>query len=332
MAAMLVLLAVPDKAGAIVYWGNASNGQYDFGAHEFGVWVSRASMDGGNVDPYFVRTGLRTNHLDAQGGYLFWAYGCTPPPRDKLAEQNCEPPGLIGRAGVDGSDLRDPFIAPLRDSEVIGGDSTHVYWIHWVGTVKYIGRARLDGTEVDHQWFNADDALDDSFLGVQTDLEVDGDYIYVASQYQLSRIALDRSSYQTIFVAFNDQCCAHGIAVDSSYIYFTWDPLGGGTPTIGRVKKDGTELDKEWLKGPYRAFDVEVNSTHIYWSDTGAIGRARVDVSEVQPELITMPPGVTDFRPAGLALDETPTAPVPPSRPDPTATGVGGGGNNDPGA
>ena len=339
VAATLVLLGAPAQAPAIVYWGNASNGQYNFGAHEFGVWIGRAGMDGGNVDPYFVRTGLRTGFLDVQGGHLFWAFGCRPPVRGD-AEGNCQPPGVVGRVGVDGAGLNEVFVEPVRDEGVIGADSTHVFWIDG----DYIARARLDGTEVDHGWFNVEEALDPSFVGVPSDLEVDGGYIYVSSQYAITRIALDRSSYQTHFVPLGDVCCASGIAIDDSYIYFGWS-VYGEPPTIGRVLKDGTGLDKTWLAGPvYQSHDVEVNSTHIYWSDGGraagpggAIGRARTDGSAVEPEFITTPPGVTAFFPAGLALDDTPTAPMPPQRPDPTATGAGdgtpgpgGGGASDP--
>jgi hypothetical protein len=327
VAATLLLLLVPGQARAIVYWGNSANGQYNFGANEFGVWVGRAGMDGGNVDPYFVRTGLRTRFLDAQGGHLFWAFGCRPPARGDV-ENDCRPPGVVGRVGVDGSGLNEALVDQVRDDGVIGTDSTHVYWIE----DPFIARARLDGTEVDHAWYDAEDALDPSFVGVPNDLEVDGSYIYVLSQYAITRIALDRSSYLTHFVPLGDICCASGMAIDDTYIYFGWS-VSGQPATIGRVLKDGTGLDKTWLAGPYtRAHDVEVNSTHIYWSDEGraegpggAIGRARTDGSAVEREFITTPPGVTSFFPAGLALDDTPTAPVPPERPDPTATGVGSG-------
>jgi hypothetical protein len=326
VAAALALLTAPGQAQAIVYWGNAANGQYNFGAHEYGVWIARAGLDGGNVDPYWVRTGLRTRFLDGQAGHLFWAFGCHPPPRGDLS-YDCEPPGRLGRVGVDESGFNEALVDQVRGDGVIGADPTHVYWIE----EPYIARARLDGSEVDHAWFDAEDALDGSFVGAPNDLEVDGGHLYVLSQYAITRIALDRTSYQTHFVPFGDTCCASGIAIDGSYIYFSWN-VYGQPPTIGRVLKDGTGLDKTWLAGPYGVVhDVEVNSTHIYWSDDarasggagGAIGRARTDGSAVEPEFITSPPGVTAFFPAGLALDDTPTAPVPPVRENPTATGAG---------
>jgi hypothetical protein len=73
----------------------------------------------------------------------------------------------------------------------------------------------------------------------------------------------------------------YGLAVDSNYLYWGNNYLGGNEAgTIGRVGKDGTtDKNTSWITGTSYTSGVAVDSSHVYWvnENWGNIGRANLD-------------------------------------------------------
>ena len=107
-----------------------------------------------------------------------------------------------------------------------------------------------------------------------------------------------------------------GVAVDSTYIYWTDLPTG----RIGRATLDGTNVNPNFITAAGLPTAVAVNDRFIYWTDQivpQAIGRARIDgdPSSVNQSFIPVPS--TNIE--GIAVDDkhiywtqegTPTTPA----------------------
>ena len=118
-----------------IYWSNASAGT-----------IGRANLDGTDVNPGFIVTGLAASARPSpsvcgvvvDGAHIYWG--------------NSD--GTIGRANLDGTGENTHFISEpgLSGSFLLpcAHDSTYLYWV-WGGrsaSSSSIGRARLDGTDV----------------------------------------------------------------------------------------------------------------------------------------------------------------------------------------
>lgn len=126
--------------GSHLYWGNGS-----------GDAIGRAELDGDGVDQQFV---VGANHpcgVAVGGGHVYWA------------SNSGSGSGSIGRAGLDGTAVDNFFVPDAGEPRAVAANSTHVYWADegWRnfkgGGNPYeilpgsIGRARLDGTEVNRR-------------------------------------------------------------------------------------------------------------------------------------------------------------------------------------
>jgi hypothetical protein len=204
-------------------------------------------------------------------------------------------------------------------------DGQHIYWVNGgqysggdgEGT---IGRANLDGTNVDQSFITGVDSPDA--------IALDGTYIYWANRRPpdagnatLGRAKLDGTSVNQSFITGASNPC--GIAVDNAHVYWTNQPIrfvqiGGveevefGTNTIGRANLDGSNPNQSFITGqpgvpvPPSLCGLAVDSAHLYWTveeDLGlvvpSIGRANLDGSAVNESFISMP----GWGARGLAVD-----------------------------
>jgi virginiamycin B lyase len=78
------------------------------------------------------------------------------------------PPGTIGEANVDGTEVNQSFITDPTTPNGVAVDSSYVYWTNVFGDT--IGRANLDGTGVDQNFITG--AV--SFINVA----VDANHVY----------------------------------------------------------------------------------------------------------------------------------------------------------
>jgi hypothetical protein len=164
-------------AGGHIYWVNPGRGT-----------IGRSDLDGSNVNSMFI-----TNPPDSSpsaiavgGGYVFWGNQDT-----------------IGRANLDGSDPNPAFIVGARFVDSIVVARGHVYWGNTPPNGENtVGRAKTDGTEVNHLFLRRRTALS---------LAARGRYIYGSDFDHIWRARLDGSQLKRHFIKV--KAGSHGIAV-----------------------------------------------------------------------------------------------------------------------
>lgn len=222
----------------------------------------------------------------------------------------------INRANLDGSGVDQLFI-PRAERGVVGDlalDDNFIYWTqvrseNGIGT---IGRAKLDGTDIDSGLISGIDGL--------SSVAVDAEHMYWTHYRCVSpptctggvgRANLDGSGVDPTFI---DGYSGPGVAVDANFVYWTNSAYGAPNDTIGRANLDGSGVDDEfinvppWMGTQPSLMDVAVDANHVYLissaapgSSTGgpdrAIARANLDGSGIDPDFIP------ETRARGIALD-----------------------------
>ena len=167
-------------------------------------------------------------------------------------------------------------------------NSTYIYWTN--EDTFTIGRANLDGTDVDQNFItgllaNAV-AANDKFI-YWTEVGAGSDSI--------GRARIDGTGFDPTFIS--NLTNAGGIAVDAKHIYWT----NGGTTTtnaaIGRANLAGTIVDPTYIPGRPGDGDyngVAVDSKYVYWTNdrgtggaAGSISRADLGVDDIDLDFIT---------------------------------------------
>ena len=125
-----------------------------------------------------------------------------------------------------------------------GADASgDLYWSNTTASGNsMIGRARLDGTDVNQNFI----AVPDGPSGVSA-LAVNARYIYWTDETAgtIGRARLDGTQVNQQFItgaAFPQT----GLAIDSRYIYWVNNTAG----TIGRARLDGTEVNQQFITVP----------------------------------------------------------------------------------
>jgi virginiamycin B lyase len=119
-----------------IYWANSAL-----------LTISRADLDGTNVDQSFI-TGISPYPYDivVNASHIYWTNGTT---------------GTISRADLDGTNVDQSFITGANNPTGIAVDASHIYWGNWVyNSTSTIGRANLDGTNVDQSFITGADRPD----------------------------------------------------------------------------------------------------------------------------------------------------------------------------
>jgi hypothetical protein len=255
--------------------------------------IARAGTDGSSENLSFLPANAAGIAVD--NTYLYWADPTT---------------GTIGRATLDGTtEVRANFIEGAGKPQGVAVDAGHIYWTNdasgadGAGT---IGRATLDGTT---------EVKADFITGASNPqgIAVDATHIYWANGGSangtrgLGRADIDGSDADQSFAVNGEGNPADwdgiGLALDSTYIYFT----SGSSGNIERIKlsepKDFTSILFTGTADKFQG--IAVNAGHIYWTNTAtsAIGRAKLNnpqsnVTEVQPGFIE-----NAGHPQGLAVD-----------------------------
>jgi hypothetical protein len=163
---------------------------------------------------------------------------------------------------------------------------SHVYWMNRAAPPESIGRANLDGTDVNQ-----------NFIGIAGDLSgsfaTDPSHLYWLNNYSLGRANLDGTGVNPDFL---DQVGGPGTAVDANHIY--WIDGSG----IGRANLDGTGVNAAFISDPNVGLAVTVDAGHLYWTRANGlgigIGRANLDGTGVDLSFMT---GIAALW--GLAVD-----------------------------
>lgn len=233
----------------------------------------------------------------APASYLYWT--------DVNGYADADPStfGYIGRAGIDGSDVRPTFARPWTTDEYrgIAAYGSYIYVTHErryttadgsANEEAAIGRLNLDGTGFEDRYVVPAPETDQPYLSevVANDKGLfwsGGFYDYGAP---LGHAGLDGTAIDPDFAhigqfnAYNSDQSANSTALFFAHRYFTEDGLQGD---LARVALDGSDVDLELIR------DLRVGSTaatdqYVYWVDavTSAIGRARTDGSQVDRAFI----------------------------------------------
>jgi hypothetical protein len=117
-----------------VYWTD-----YGKGFGDFGKGIGRARLDG---------TGVEHGFISQEEGVLPLTLWCgLAVSSEHIYWGNCYSRG-IGRAKLDGSSIETGFIPDTGEVWGIATNAEHVYWTTHGAATGSVGRARLDGTEV----------------------------------------------------------------------------------------------------------------------------------------------------------------------------------------
>ncbi len=266
LAVGIASLVLAPAAGATIFWTNQNTVSQGFDV--LGS-VGSADNDGTGVSQDLVPYQDNPCAVATDGQHVYWATR----------------KGTIGRANADGTDANSNFITGIQFScGQIAVDSDHVYWTQQTRTSPAIGRADIDGHNVDPQWL--------PLTGVPLGMAVDSDHVYWtwrpdSSSSNIARANIDGSGVQDAFVHVNSQK-PFFLAVDPAHIYAA--PLLG--PDILRANIEGTHVDQSFIDVPSQApsCGIAVDDSHIYWGAFGkrgnTVARANIDGTGVNPSFI----------------------------------------------
>ena len=133
-------------------------------------------------------------------------------------------------------------------------DGSYIYWTNTFADT--IGRASLDGTQVDQNFIAAP--------GAPVGIAVDDQHVYWSTD-NLGSIAIGRANIdgtgvdsKFITTGISD---GSGMAIDDTHIYWA----NFTTNTIARAKLDGTDIEPSFITGVSAPTAIDVNAGLIYW-------------------------------------------------------------------
>ncbi|HEY7621978.1 MAG TPA: hypothetical protein VH834_19565 [Solirubrobacteraceae bacterium] len=198
--------------------GVAVDAGHLYWANESGSKIGRAALDGSAVQQDFIQVSTANAQpcgIAVDGAHIYWASRAT---------------GRIARANLDGTGSNEGFIATAGTGRCgVAVDAAHIYWADQSGA---IGRAGLDGSEVDADFI----ALRSAACGVA----VDGAHVYwgngggspttITFPAAIGRASLDGSAANDTFLPTGpgNGPCAVAVSSGSSS-----PPGGGGAPGAG---------------------------------------------------------------------------------------------------
>lgn len=187
---------------------------------------------------------------------------------------------VIGRANIDGTGLDRGFIDTPANTTTwdVAADSGHVYWT-WsdrATTGGWIGRATLDGSDVESRFIPTDG---------HGGLAVGGAHLYWANPqtHTIGRANLDGSGVDQSLVSSIGKR-AFDVEADESHVYWAWDqdtipPGGPRFGWVGRANLDGIGANPN-LIGPLSFGSnhaLALDAGHVYFTAGSEIYRADLD-------------------------------------------------------
>ena len=263
----IALVSTTAVANADVWWANYGSGR-----------VGHSNTDGTDISSSFITARSMASGVAVNSEYVYWANGMYEAPgsvgrarrdgsgadNDFINRSNFSSTGIgdiavdetyiyfsqpnigkIGRAKLDGTDIRPNFISGLEYHYGIAVDAEHVYWADQ--SRNSVGRANIDGTSVNRAFITgADDPLS---------VAVDANHVYWNNwnTSTIGRANIDGTSINQAFVATGSGVV--GVAVDSEHIYWTCQY----ETTIGRANIDGTNAKGDWMATGANNYNLEVD-------------------------------------------------------------------------
>jgi hypothetical protein len=159
----------------------------------------------------------------------------------------------------------------------LAADSTYLYWINQ-GTLKHIGRMRLDGTENNSTW--ASMGLAFGKVPVPSMIAVNESNIYWvesgSKKWTIARSTITGGEIEHSWASLGEVTTSvQAMAIDATYIYIA------NSNGIGRVKLSNAAQELSWIAAT-TAEGIAVDAAHIYWTPTAGkeIKRATIAGAE----------------------------------------------------
>ncbi len=226
--------------------------------------ISMAELD--CKDPEKLIEGLESPQgLAVDAEHIYWS---ELGELDEETGKALEGKGTIGRAEIDGESPNPDFITGASNPQGVAVNATHVFWANafrfnpGFGSKGTIGRAELSASEAK---------------------DVDQDFIEMP-------LTLEHPE---------------GVAVSGEHIYWTASRSNLPVGFVRMRELDGDPESEEFILigEKLELAGIAVNASHVYWSSPApqnAIGRAKLDLTEVEKEFIT-----GAGQPQGLAVNAT---------------------------
>lgn len=263
--------------------------------------IRQANLDGTAAAPLVdERRAQAVNFADlkADGSRVYWA--------DPLLDR-------VGAVSLDGSQVY-PALIDLRPigagisprALAIQGGYIYFAWSPRLlatptlidDTVTAIGRAKLDGTDIQL------DFIPPSQTPQASSLATDSAHIYWADAIagRIGRARLDGSEVQPSFITglpVDASQASLKIAVGRDYVYWSYPAIGQASAGIGRAKLDGTDVRRPFRRVFRAGSSLAVDGDYLFWGyfGSGLTGRMNLDGSDIftnfeapAPGLIAVPP------------------------------------------
>ena len=232
-----------DTTHGYLYWVNAN----PCCTSDPGGTIGRANLDGTGVDPDFISTRTYAgNAMAVDDAHIYWVSKVSDPsPTDPFGQPNT---GTIGRANLDGTGVDPDFISGIGNPHGVAVDGAHVYWDDTHTTVTptgseadfAIGRANLDGTDVDQSFIEP---------GGGNGLAVDDAHVYWSVATWINRANLNGAGAEYGFIDLQRiDTVMYEIAVNGSHIYWIGN-VGPSRNAIGRANIDGSQVTNKLITG-----------------------------------------------------------------------------------
>lgn len=233
----LCLLFGAAGARADVYWVNNDTST-----------IGRAANAGSGVNTSFVSGGgTLGGGVASDGRHLYWSLWW----------------GGIARANLDGSGVDTAFLATPGQAGSLATDGVHIYWS--VPNDTRIGRARVDGSDVDPDFVVLDDG------GSPDGVAVDGASVYWTDNQlgRVGRVNVDGSGANPDWIQGADG--PTHLTVSGGWVYWA----NSGQSSIGRMRTDGGGLNWNWVTTSSVPNGIAADARYVYWSEPAAnrIGR-----------------------------------------------------------
>ncbi len=201
---------------------------------------------------------------------------------------------FVGRANIDGTDVRENFITGADMDRPWGVDvnDNFVYWPSNKDDV--IGRANIDGSGIN---YNLGPTKKD-MAGISVDLN----YMYFSEHWDenICRANLDGSNPDYTFITGINR--PFGLKATMNNLY--WASQDGNS--IGRANIDGSDVIYTFIGGCNNPTDVTAQGAYIYWVNNNtphnSIGRAGINGDNVNQYFITGCNGPTSIEVTSNAI------------------------------
>jgi hypothetical protein len=195
--------------------------------------INRAKLDGTGVEKEWITWAGKSGYevqITVDETHIYWA-------KTQSGEGSSNE---IGRANLDGTEKTEKLVVTENQNKIRGitVDATHIYWIgRPKGFNEAIGRAKLDGTEVEVEWIK--------LTRTPEQIVLDSTHIYVnTGEGFIFRAKIDGTEPEEWFETIGE---THGISIDSTYLYCLCWREGPKKGYIARISIATKIEEPEWL-------------------------------------------------------------------------------------